>query len=197
MVPDRDQVAHRNTRLLPGILGGGGYHSPMRRPLVLAALLASAGACAATPRPPPGSPLVGRPFAIVARDLAGREVRVPEAPGGVLVVDFWATWCDPCREQLPALDALASRHGPYGLSVFGVAFDEERAAVEAFLAATPVSFPVLWDRAGGTLSAPLGIDRLPTTVIVDRRGIVRSVHLGYSREEGEKLETELRQLLAE
>jgi cytochrome c biogenesis protein CcmG, thiol:disulfide interchange protein DsbE len=115
----------------------------------------------------------------------------------VLVVDFWATWCDPCREQLPFLDTLAARYGPSGLLVVAVAFDEERAAVEAFLTAAPVTFPILWDRAGEQLSPRLGIDRLPTTVLVDRRGLVRSVHLGYGRAEGEKLEAEVRRLLAE
>jgi len=174
-----------------------GYHSSMRRPLALAALIAGACACAAPRSAPAGSPLAGRPFSIVAPDLAGRDVRVPSAPGQVLVVDFWATWCDPCREQLPVLDALAARYGASGLAVVGVAFDEERAAVEAFLAGTPVAFPVLWDRAGENLSSRLGIDRLPTTVLVDRRGVVREVHLGYDLAQGERLEVEVKRLLAE
>jgi thiol-disulfide isomerase/thioredoxin len=167
------------------------------RPLALAALLAFASGCA-TSRPAalPPSPLVGRPFVLAARDLAGRDVRIP-ADGQVHVVDFWATWCDPCREQLPVLDALAARHGGDGVAVVGVAFDEERAAVEAFLAGTPVSFPIVWDRAGETYSAPLRIDRLPTTLVVDRRGVVRAVHLGYERATAGALEAEVLRLVAE
>jgi cytochrome c biogenesis protein CcmG/thiol:disulfide interchange protein DsbE len=95
------------------------------------------------------------------------------------------------------LDALAARYADAGLSVVAVAFDEERGAVEAFLSAAPVAFPVLWDRAGERLSVPLGIDRLPTTVVVDRRGVVRTVHLGYERAQGEALEAEVLRLLAE
>jgi thiol-disulfide isomerase/thioredoxin len=169
----------------------------MKRPLALALVLAWATACA-TPRStviPAPPPLVGQAFALAARDLAGREVRV-EA-GRVHVVDFWATWCDPCLDQLPVLDALAARHGAAGLAVVGVAFDEERGAVESFLVRTPVSFPIVWDRAGETWSAPLGIDRLPTTVLVDRRGVVRSVHLGFEPGAAAALEAEVTRLLAE
>jgi thiol-disulfide isomerase/thioredoxin len=133
----------------------------------------------------------------VAENLSGRQVRVADAAGKVRVIDFWASWCDPCREQLPALDRLAREHGPAGLEVYGVAFDEDRAMVEAFLAHTPVSFPVLWDRGGEQLSARFEITRLPTTLLVDRAGIVRSVHLGYDEAEGRKLEDEVRRLLAE
>lgn len=168
----------------------------MRRALVLLGLLASA--CAgARPAARGPSPLVGRPAEVVAEDLSGRQVRVADAAGKVRVIDFWASWCDPCREQLPALDRLAREHGPSGLEVYGVAFDEDRAMVEAFLAHTPVSFPVLWDRGGEQLSARFEITRLPTTLLVDRAGIVRSVHLGYDEAEGRKLEDEVRRLLAE
>jgi cytochrome c biogenesis protein CcmG/thiol:disulfide interchange protein DsbE len=168
----------------------------MRRAFVLLGLLASA--CAgARPAAHAPSPLVGRPAEVVAEDLSGRQVRVADAAGKVRVIDFWASWCDPCREQLPALDRLAREHGPSGLEVYGVAFDEDRAMVEAFLVHTPVSFPVLWDRGGERLSARFEITRLPTTLLVDRAGVVRSVHLGYDAAEGRKLEDEVRRLLAE
>ncbi len=115
----------------------------------------------------------------------------------VRVVDFFATWCEPCRQQFPFLDRLARDSGPKGLSVFGVSFDEDRAAVAAFRDETHVSFPVLWDKGGGALAEKLDVTRLPTTLILDRKGIVRFVHLGFEQAEEPRIEREVEQLLAE
>lgn len=168
----------------------------MRRAVLLAVLVAAA--CAG-PRASSRatSPLVGKPVAVAAQDLAGKEVRVEDARGKVRVVDFWATWCDPCRDQLPFLDRLAQQYGDAGLEVYAVSFDEDRAEVEEFLAASPVSFAVLWEKGGGELPERLEVTRLPTTLLVDRAGVIREVHLGFSPEEGAKLEAVVRRLLAE
>ncbi len=167
-------------------------------PLLSAAALALvAGACA-TPRPDSrASPLVGRAVDIAALDLSGRQVTIPRGDGKVRIVDFWATWCDPCRDQLPFLGRLASEYGPQGLSVDGVSFDEDRAALERFLQRTPVSFEILWDKGGEGLSDALQIQRLPTTLLLDRRGVVREVHLGHDASEERKIEDGVRRLLAE
>jgi thiol-disulfide isomerase/thioredoxin len=153
--------------------------------------------CAASRQGLRSSPLVGQSVEIAAIDLVGREVRVPQGGGVVRIVDFWATWCDPCRDQLPFLDRLASEYGPQGLSVYGVAFDEDREALARFLEHTPVSFEVLWDKGGAALAEKLEITRLPTTLVLDRRGVVRDVHLGFDREGEGKIEATVRRLLAE
>lgn len=157
-------------------------------------------ACAAPARhapPPPESPLVGTAVEIAAQDLRGAEVQVHADTGKVRVVDFFASWCDPCRAQLPSLDGLAREYGARGLAVYAVSFDDDRAAVDAFVANHGVSLPVLWDQGGQTLSKALGVSRLPTTLVLDRKGIVRFVHRGYGPTSDARLEREVTQLLSE
>jgi len=166
----------------------------VRRTAALAGLLA---ACAGARPVPAPSPLVGKPVDVAAETLGGAEVRVGAHQGKVRVVDFWASWCDPCREQLPFLDRLARTYEADGLFVYAVSFDEDRAALERFLEDAPVSFPVLWDKGGAALSERLAVTRLPTTLLVDRAGVVREVRLGFAPEEERKLEDAVRRLLAE
>ena len=167
----------------------------MRRSVVLASL--AVAACAA-PRPTAKpSALVGRPVSVRASDLAGRDHDVGADGGKVRVVDFWATWCDPCRDQLPFLDRLSAKYGERGLAVYGVSFDEDRGALERFLAETRLSFTVLWDKGGGALAEPLEVTRLPTTLFLDRKGVVREVHLGFEKSEERKVEALVQRLLEE
>lgn len=168
----------------------------MIRNLAVSALLLVSCAVA-TPRPAVRvPPLVGKPLTMSAEALSGGEVRV-EAPGRVVVVDFFASWCEPCREQLPALDRLARELGGQGLTVYGVSFDDERAAAQGFADDVAVGFPILWDRGGERLAHALRVERLPTTVVADRRGVVRHVHVGYTAADHRRLEAQVRALLAE
>lgn len=164
-----------------------------------AALLLLAAACASpAPRPAPRpSPLVGQPLDVAAQDLTGQEVLVEAGQGKVVVIDFFATWCEPCRAQLPHLAQLSRDLGDQGLAVWAVSFDESPAALRAYAGGPASGLPLLWDRGGERLSPALAISRLPTTVVADRRGIVRSVHVGWDAAAGRKLEAEVRALLEE
>jgi thiol-disulfide isomerase/thioredoxin len=154
-------------------------------------------ACAAPRASSRASPLVGKHVQIEARSLDGRDVKLPARGAKVTVVDLWATWCDPCKEQMPALDRLAASVRDRGVEVYAISFDEDPAAVREFVARTPVRFPVLWDKGGASLADALSITRLPTTVVLDGAGVVRAVHLGYDQAQAGALEREVRELLAE
>jgi thiol-disulfide isomerase/thioredoxin len=167
----------------------------MRRAAPYLMLATVALSCAGPRGSSQPSPLVGKPVTVAAPRLDGRQERVPGPGARAAVVDFWATWCEPCRDQLPMLDRLHGRFRERGVEVVAVSFDEDRSALEEFLARIPVGFPVLWDKGGGALAVPMEITRLPTTVLLDRDGVVRAVHLGFDPAEAGALERELEKVL--
>lgn len=171
--------------------------SHMRRLVLAAAVAAASLACAGPGVSARPSPLVGTKVNVAASALDGRAVELP-APGvRATVVDFWATWCEPCREQLPDLDRLAAAWRGRGVEVYAISFDEDRGAVDEFVARTPVGFPVLWEKGGGSLADRLALTRLPTTILIDAAGVVRSVHLGYDRGQSAALERDVRRVVGE
>jgi thiol-disulfide isomerase/thioredoxin len=172
----------------------------MRRGVAIEiALLAAAGlaACAA-PRPVARtSPRIGKPVELALGDISGRRVDVAAEEGKVRIIDFWATWCEPCRDELPFLDALQRQLGPSGLSIYAVSVDEDAAQIALFLREVPVSIPILWDKGGIRYTGLYDIQRLPTTFIVDRRGIVRFSHEEYDEAAARETRAQVEKLLAE
>ena len=153
-------------------------------------------ACAAPRSVERTSSKVGARLDLSAPDLAGREVNVGAQQGKVRVVDFWATWCEPCKESMPILDALARDLGPRGLAVYGVSIDEDRAQITQFLQRTPVSFPILWDK-GAVRVQRFDVSYMPVTLIVDRSGVIRYVHQGWDSSRPRLERREIEGLLAE
>jgi thiol-disulfide isomerase/thioredoxin len=109
----------------------------------------------------------------------GSTWRLQSEKGRPLVLNFWASWCGPCREEMPSLQALAERHRTEGLRVMAVNFREADAAVHKFVEETSLDLPVLLDRDGAAAKA-FDIHVFPSTVIVGRSGRVSSVVIGAS-----------------
>jgi peroxiredoxin len=130
------------------------------------------------------------------RDLDGRRVQMSRLRGKVVVVDFWASWCGPCREAMPALDRLYRRYRSRGLAVVGVSVDRNLSNARGFLRRVRVSFPIVHDgrhQVAGRYSPAT----MPTTYIVDRRGVVRHIHRGFRSGDAQRMEREIRTLLAQ
>jgi thiol-disulfide isomerase/thioredoxin len=98
--------------------------------------------------------------------------------GQVVLVDFWASWCAPCKASFPAMEALQQKNGERGLVVLAINVDESDATMQKFLKKSPVSFAVVRD-AKHKLVAAADVATMPTSFLVDRAGKVRFVHTGF------------------
>ena len=136
-------------------------------------------------------------------NVAPAQLGAPEAPlafssfrGSVVYVDFWASWCVPCRISMPALDALYRKYRGKGLRVVGVDKDVARPEAERFLKRTPVSFPLVAD-GDDAVARAFDVQAMPSGYLVDRRGVVRYVHRGFTEETASALAAEIELLLKE
>jgi thiol-disulfide isomerase/thioredoxin len=128
------------------------------------------------------------------KDLSGRGVSLNALKGKVVLVDFWASWCAPCREELPVLEALYKKYRAQGFEVVAVNQDKSADNVRKFLSATPLSFRVVHDQ-GGSVASRYAPAKMPTSFILDRKGIVRHVHAGFRASERASLEKQIGALL--
>ena len=129
-------------------------------------------------------------------DQPGASVSNDAIRGQVAYVDFWASWCVPCRQSMPALDALYRRHGPAGFTVVGVNKDVSEGDAKRFMQRVPVAFPLVADDGDG-LARAFGVKAMPSGYLIDRKGVVRHVHRGFTAETAAALETEIQSMLGE
>jgi peroxiredoxin len=115
------------------------------------------------------------------------------AKGKVLIVDFWATYCEPCAKEFPQLQALVDQHAG-SVVVYALSEDDATDGIARFVKKTGVRFPVAWDQ-GNSISQRYKLEKMPTSFVVDRKGIIRFVHGGYVEGEAEKIGREVDQLL--
>ncbi|MCM2311180.1 MAG: TlpA family protein disulfide reductase [Steroidobacteraceae bacterium] len=137
-------------------------------------LLAVAGPALAAPaaQAPPPAP----DFSLPARN--GGAVQLSALKGQVVMINFWATWCGPCRQEMPLLEQIHAKYEPLGFALLGVNVEPDTAAATAWLAGMPVSFPILFDTRNA-VAEQFGVMGMPSSVFVDREGRVRYVHRGY------------------
>ena len=130
------------------------------------------------------------------KSTQGDNIRLSEHRGEVLLVNFWASWCGPCRQEMPHLDALQQRYSKLGFNVVGVNVDKDSALANKLLKDIPVTFPVLLDNTG-SVSASYNVSAMPTTVLIDRDGNVRYLHKGYKPGYEQDYEQQIKELIRE
>ncbi len=152
-----------------------------------AALLVVGPGLAAAPRAAPNVTLE-RP--------GGALVELSAYKGKVVLIDFWASWCPPCKASFPALDALQREYRGRDVAVLAVNLDERRKDADAFLSEHANQLTVLFDPKGASPLA-FGVKGMPSSFLLDRSGAIRFTHMGYSGEVSQAYRRELTELLAE
>ena len=173
--------------------------------LGLAVVVLAATACGgpgtstrATPQAADRSPWVGQTMTLEGERLDGEAApfSLADVHGKVVIVDFWASWCGPCRDALPWYEELYGTHRDGGLEVVAVSVDEQRDAAERFLDALELSYTVVWDD-GHQLAERYQLEAMPTTFVLDRSGVIRAVHGGFREETKGETRALVEALLAE
>jgi peroxiredoxin len=126
----------------------------------------------------------------------GKTVSLDGLKGQVVMLNFWASWCGPCRDEMPLLDSMYKRYSKQGFTLLGVNVEAETADAETVLQKRPVSFPVLWDKESKA-SQLYNVSVMPSTVFIDRMGNVRYVHRGYKAGDENEYLNQIRALLKE
>ena len=157
----------------------------MRTPTLLSALLLFTSAVAAA-EPAPDFQLTGQD---------GQPVTLSSLRGKVVYVDFWASWCGPCRQSFPWMNQLHSTYRDQGLVVVAINLDQERPLAERFISATQPAFTIAFDPEG-TSAERYQVQGMPSSYLIDRAGQIHTRHVGFREKETARVEQEIRVLLA-
>jgi peroxiredoxin len=160
---------------------------------ILAAALAAGAVGGATAA---GTDASGPAPAFTLSTLNGDSAALSQYKGQVVMLNFWATWCGPCQQEMPLLDQMYKKYKPAGFTLIGVNVDKDAPPVRQLLERKPVGFPVLLDPAS-QVSKAYHVDEMPSTVLIDRKGNVRYLHRGYKPGDENEYQDRIRQLIRE
>jgi peroxiredoxin len=162
---------------------------------VISLLLATA-LTAGAPLAAAGADTAGVAPAFTLNEIGGQSASLSQYKGQVVMLNFWATWCGPCQQEMPLLDQMYKKYKPAGFTLIGVNVDKDAPPVKQLLERKPVSFPVLLDPAS-QVSKAYHVDEMPSTVLIDRKGNVRFLHRGYKPGDENEYQDRIRQLIRE
>ena len=130
------------------------------------------------------------------KSRSGKNIKLSELRGGVVMINFWASWCGPCRKEMPLLEKIHKKYKKLGFTLLGVNVEQDTRAAKRYLKDVKVSFPILFDPANKT-SKLYNVSAMPTTVLIDRNGIKRFLHKGYKPGYENDYKKQIKKLLRE
>ena len=130
------------------------------------------------------------------KSRSGENIKLSELRGEVVMINFWASWCAPCRQEMPLLEDLYQRYGDMGFTLLGVNVEEDSSQADSLLRDIPVSFPILYDTEN-TVSKLYKVVAMPSTIMVDRDGNMRYLHRGYLPGYEEDYRKQIKELIRE
>lgn len=133
-------------------------------------------------------------FTLADRD--GKQVSLRHFRGEVVMLNFWASWCKPCRQEMPILEQLYKRYKALGFTLIAINVDDDPAKGAALLRDVPVTFPVLFD-GKGEVSALYKLKGMPSSIFIDRKGQLRYLHTGYKAGDEQEYDKQIRALIRE
>ncbi|HEY3296094.1 MAG TPA: TlpA disulfide reductase family protein [bacterium] len=155
-----------------------------RRTFLLILILFSLSAIAAAATPAPSFTL----------PLSDGQISLDSLRGHVVYLDFWASWCAPCRQSFPWMDQLTKKYADQGLIVLAINLDAKRDAADKFLAAHPVSFTVAYD-SKATVPPLYNVKAMPSTFIINKDGTIAASHIGFQEKDTADLEKQVMESL--
>ena len=141
-------------------------------------------------------PLKGAAPNFALPSSSGKQVQLTDFRGDVVMINFWASWCGPCRQEMPLIEGLHKKYGKLGFTVLAVNVDADPKDAQKMLTEIPVSFPIGFD-SKNKVSELYKVDSMPSTVMVDRKGNMRFLHRGYKPGYEADYEKQIRALIRE
>ena len=168
----------------------------MKNNLRAARLLAAVALAACAAAASPATAVAPGQFApeISATAAGGQPLRLGSFQGQVVLLDFWASWCGPCKKSFPWMNEMQAKYGPAGLRIVAINLDERREDAEHFLAQVPAKFTIGFDTQGKTPGL-FGVKGMPSSVLIGANGFIDSLHAGFRDEDATVLEQRIARAL--
>ena len=130
------------------------------------------------------------------KSSTGENIRLAEQRGQVVMLNFWASWCGPCRQEMPLLDGISKKYGKMGFVLYGINVDQDTTDAQKVLQKIKVSYPILFDPES-KLSSLYKVEAMPSSVFIDKKGNVRFIDRGYAPGDEEKYIKQIQELIRE